>query len=75
MDPSAVIEGGFYAFLHKASGQYRRVKVVRKLGPQVQICYVDFGELDVILGGELRVLPPEFAELPAQAIKAKLSGT
>lgn len=70
-----MIEGGFYAFWHKASGQYQRVKVVRKLGPQVQICFVDFGEIDLILEGELRILPPEFAELPAQAIKAKLSGT
>ena len=73
-DRSQVVEEGNYAVMHKPSGQYRRVKLVRKMGPQIQVSHVDYGELDIIGFGELRVLPQECAELPAQAIKARLSG-
>ena len=73
-DPSQVVEAGYYAVKHDPSAQYRRVKLVRKMGPKIQVSHVDYGELDIIDLEELRVLPQEFAALPAQAIKARLSG-
>ena len=74
-NPDQVVEGGCYIVLHKPSGQYRRVKLLRKIGPKSQVSHVDYGDLIIIGSGELRILPPEYAELPNQAVKARLSGT
>ena len=74
MDPASVTSGGYYAVFHAPTQQYRRVQVVRKTGAHIEINHIDTGDVEFIELTGLLNLSLEFGELPAQAIKAKLSG-
>lgn len=74
LDSKAVVEGGFYGAMHAKTKSYRRVQVTRKLGSDCQVVFVDYGDMDVVAANSLKPLHEELAELPAQAIRAKLHG-
>ena len=74
MDAASVIYGGYYAGWHSKSESYRRVKVTGKTGGSVGVHYIDYGEIDVIPINCIRPLPAEFADFPAQAMRAQLFG-
>lgn len=42
--------------------------------PRHQVYHIDFGDTDMVSDENIRMLPREFRELPAQAIKAKIAG-
>lgn len=48
---------------------------INPFGPTpIHAYFCDFGQVQQLDAGALRVLPPEFRVLPQQAIKAKLYG-
>ena len=70
----SVVVDGFYAALHSKTESYRRICVTGKSGAIIAVAFIDYGEIDLIPLCNIRPLLPEFAELPAQAMKAQLFG-
>lgn len=74
LDPPSIVVDGFYAAWHSKTESYRRVHVIGKSGSMISVAFVDHGEIDIVPLSGIRALLPEFAELPAQAMKAQLFG-
>lgn len=70
----SVVVDGFYAAWHPKTESYRRICVTGKSGSIIAVAFIDYGEIDLIPLCNIRPLLPEFAELPAQAMKAQLFG-
>jgi hypothetical protein len=70
----SVIVDGYYAAWHPKSESYRRICVTGKSGSIIAVAFIDHGEIDFLPLSNIRSLLPEFAELPAQAMKAQLFG-
>lgn len=71
----SVVVDGFYAAWHPKTESYRRICVTGKSGyTAIAVAFIDYGEIDLIPLCNIRPLLPEFAELPAQAMKAQLFG-
>ena len=71
---ASLVIGGFYAAFSSKSQSYRRAQVNAIYGTFASVTFVDCGEMDLIQPRNIRPLLPEFAGLPAQAMKAKLYG-
>ncbi|XP_061512893.1 uncharacterized protein LOC1270837 [Anopheles gambiae] len=68
--------GEAYAAVNNLGHWYRALVVnINPFGPTpIHAYFCDFGQVQQLDAGALRVLPPEFRVLPQQAIKAKLYG-
>lgn len=74
LDSASLIVNGFYAASHSKTESYRRIQILAKCGESFTVAFVDWGEMDLVQLSDIRPLLPEFAELPAQALKAQLYG-
>ena len=69
-----MVIGGFYAALHSKTVSFRRAQVNGKLGEYARVTFIDCGEIELVQPSNIRPLLPEYADLPAQALKAQLYG-
>ena len=74
LEASSVFAGGYYVWLNHDFNRYERITVNQHMGSMVSLFLLDRGQMNVVQVTSLRPLLPEFAELPAQAIQAKLHG-
>ncbi len=80
MNCDRIVNGGFYVYWCSELEEYKRVRVLKTVGRDsptfTEIFFIDQGEVQTIINkhSSLFHLSPEFAKLPAQAIRAKLYG-
>ncbi|XP_071476635.1 tudor domain-containing 6-like [Diadema antillarum] len=51
-----------------------RAEVTHIRGQDVEVCYVDYGNNEIVTAAQLKSLKPEFFNLPVQSIKCSLHG-
>ncbi|KAL0967649.1 hypothetical protein UPYG_G00255000 [Umbra pygmaea] len=64
---------GLYCAAKAQDGNFSRATVYEITGNQVKVCFVDYGNIEIIEWINLRVLPEKFKALPALAHKCSLA--
>lgn len=71
--PPAAIKLGHYCAKYY-DGCWHRSVIVRFIGDHVKVRHIDYGTIEEVSKWDLRPLRREWAQLPAQALRARLSG-
>ena len=72
--PAKRSSGDFLAAQFSEDQLWYRAQVCAETAGGTEVCFVDYGNREVVPGTRLRYLAPEFATLPSQAIPCSLSG-
>jgi len=73
-DLSVYAEGELVAAKYEEDQSWYRARVIKVADEFVQVCYVDFGNTDVVTEDNIRQLIPDFLHLPFQAVECFLEG-
>ena len=72
--PAKCTKGSFLAAQFSEDQLWYRAQVCAVSADGVEVCFVDYGNREVVPSSRLQFLAPEFATLPSQAIPCSLAG-